>query len=512
MPPRSAAVFQNRDFRLLFCARGVSLLGDGAFLVAMAWEAYTLSNAPTALALLGIAMTVPLITLLLLGGVVSDRYDRRRVMLLADILRAVLLIVLAALATSGTLRLWQMMILVALYGAAQAFFDPASDAILPEILPPSQLAQANALEQLIRPLALRMAGPAIGGVLVGTIGPDSAFLADALTFLVSVLALSSMSSRAASTVAPGRVLIDSATVSDLREGFSYVRRHVWLWGTFVSAGVAYLLFMGPSEVLLPFMVKHVLNGSGTQLGLVLGAGGLGSVVCALIMGRGELPARGINFIYMTWTVATLSVAAYGLANSMWQLMLASVAFNTLETAGTIVWATVKQRHVPSELLGRVSSLDWLISIGLLPISLALSGSLAATIGVRATLIGAGLGGALATFAGLLLPGMRAADDLLNAGSPQPLRLDDRSAIAALTEPQILLTASPPTDLAWYSSATVGALARSRCEALIAEARMLAGRLLTSETLDIKQEPELGNLLVDVLDVLDSVSAAELAAR
>jgi len=244
----------------------------------------------------------------------------------------------------------------------------------------------------------------------------------------------------------------------------------------------------------------------------LGAGGLGSVACALAMGRGGLPARSINFIYMTWTVATLSVAAYGLANSVWQLMLASVAFNTLETAGTIVWSTVKQRHVPGELLGRVSSLDWLISIGLLPVSLALSGTLAATIGVRTTLIGAGLGGALATFAGLLLPGMRTADALLSASSPDPLTVDDQSALAALTEPQILLTASTPTDLPWYSSSGVRELARGRCETLIADARALAGRLLISDTLDVRAEPELGSLLLDVLDVLDSVSAAELAIR
>ena len=94
-------VLANRDFRLLFAGRSVSLLGDGAFLVALAWQAYTISNAPTALALLGIAMTVPLIALLLFGGVVSDRHSRRRVMLLADLMRAILLALLAALALSG---------------------------------------------------------------------------------------------------------------------------------------------------------------------------------------------------------------------------------------------------------------------------------------------------------------------------------------------------------------------------------------------------------------------------
>src|SRR5271166_3483234 len=98
-----SSVLANRDFRLLFAGRCVSLLGDGAFLVAMAWEAYTLSSAPTALSLLGIAMTVPLIALLLFGGIVSDRHSRRQVMLLADMLRAVLLVLLGALAVSGTL-------------------------------------------------------------------------------------------------------------------------------------------------------------------------------------------------------------------------------------------------------------------------------------------------------------------------------------------------------------------------------------------------------------------------
>jgi MFS family permease len=409
-------VLANRNFRLLFVGRCVSLLGDGAFLVALAWQAYTLSDAPTALSLIGIAMTTPLIALLLVGGVVSDRHDRRRVMLSADAVRAVLLLLMGALALSGTLRLWHMMAIVAVYGGAQAFFDPASDAILPQLLPRWQLGEANALEQMVRPLALRLAGPAAGGALVGTLGSGAAFLADGATFVVSALALWMMSAqaRAGGATEPARATAISTPAAamagrELREGWSYVRKHVWLWGTFASASVAYLLFLGPAEVLLPFMVKHVLGGSGVQLGLVLGAGGLGSVACALAMTRSGLPRRSMTFIYTVWTLATVAVAGYGLATAMWQLMLASLAFNLLETAGTVVWATMKQRHVPGHLLGRVSSLDWLISIGLLPLSLALTGPMSAALGVRATLIGAGVLGAMATLGGLLLPGMRGVD-------------------------------------------------------------------------------------------------------
>jgi len=159
-------------------------------------------------------------------------------------------------------------------------------------------------------------------------------------------------------------------------------------------------------VLLPYMVKNELHASARDLGLVFAAGGVGAVGAALWMSQRGHPRRDISVMYLTWTVATLAITGYGLATAAWQLMVACLIFNALETAGTIVWATVKQRHVRSGMLGRVSSLDWLISIGLLPISFALTAPVAALVGVRATLVGAGLVGAGITLAALFLPGMR----------------------------------------------------------------------------------------------------------
>ncbi|HET6868366.1 MAG TPA: hypothetical protein VFH80_20800, partial [Solirubrobacteraceae bacterium] len=135
-------------------------------------------------------------------------------------------------------------------------------------------------------------------------------------------------------------------------------------------------------------------------------GGLASVACALAMGQSGLPRREIAFIYVVWTAATFALAGYGLATAVWQLMIVSAAFNGLESAGTIVWATLKQRNVPPGLLGRVSSLDWLISIGLLPVSLALTGPVAGALGARTTLMAAGILGGIVTLAALALPGMR----------------------------------------------------------------------------------------------------------
>ncbi|MGZ8650096.1 MAG: MFS transporter, partial [Solirubrobacteraceae bacterium] len=300
------------------------------------------------------------------------------------------------------------------YGAAAAFFGPAFDAITPEVLPAEELAQANALDQLVRPAALRLAGPAVGGLLIEAVGVGAAFALDAASFAVSAAAVLAMKRRPR---APSAERVSVA--GDIRAGFTYIRGHVWLWATFASAAIAYLLFMGPVEVLLPFLVKNDLHGSAADLGLIFAAGGIGSVLCAVVLGQRGLPRRDITFMYVTWTLATIAVAGYGLAGAVWQLMLVSVAFNALETAGTIVWATAKQHHVPPELLGRVSSLDWLISIGLLPLSFALTGPVSGAIGVQATLIGAGAIGAIVTFGALLLPGMRAVEGMASRPLPEP---------------------------------------------------------------------------------------------
>jgi MFS family permease len=391
----------------------ISLLGDGIFLVAMAWQAYELWNAPAALSLLGIGMTVPTIAFLLPAGVLSDRLDRRSLMLCADVGRTVVLAALAILALTGLLTFWELVLLVALYGVGTAFFTPAFEAIVPDIVPPGDLAAANSLDQFVRPITLRLAGPAVGGALVAAVGTGTAFALDAASFVVSAAAVLFMRPPAH----PRSEHVESS-VAAVKEGLRFVRGRVWLWGTLASAAIAYLAFMGPAEVLLPYVVKNELDASARDLGLVFAAGGVGAIGAALAMGQRGHPRRDVTEMYVVWTVATLVVAGYGLAIASWQLMVACLAFNALETWGTIIWATIKQRHVPASMLGRVSSLDWLISIGLLPLSFALTAPVAELIGVRATLTGAALIGGAATLGALFLPGMRDIEGRATSGDTQ----------------------------------------------------------------------------------------------
>jgi MFS family permease len=395
------APLRNRDFRLLWTGMTVSLIGDGIFLVAMAWQAYELWNAPAALSLLGIGMTIPTIAFLLPAGVLSDRLNRKSLMLCADLGRALVLAALAVLALTGLLTFWELVLLVALYGVGTAFFTPAFEAIVPDLVPAADLAAANSLDQFVRPITLRLAGPALGGALVAGVGTGVAFSVDALSFLISAGAIFLMRPPAH----PRSEHVESS-IGAVKEGLHFVRKRVWLWGTLASAAIAYLAFMGPAEVLLPYVVKNELHASAGDLGLVFAAGGIGAIGAALFMGQRGHPRRDVTLMYAVWTLATLAVAGYGLATASWQLMVACLAFNALETAGTIIWATIKQRHVPASMLGRVSSLDWLISIGLLPLSFALTAPIAGLIGVRATLVGAAVIGGGVTLGALFLPGMR----------------------------------------------------------------------------------------------------------
>jgi MFS family permease len=395
-----------RDFRLLWSGMTLSLLGDGVLLVALVWQVYQLDNRPGAMAGVGVALTLPQVALVLLGGVISDRFERRVVMLLADLVRGAALLVLTLLAVAGVLELWHLVAFAAIYGAASAFFIPAFDALVPDVVGESELVEANALDQFVRPAALWLAGPALGGILVGAAGSEAAFAFDAATFAVSAVCLSRMSRYR--TEEPGALTLTGA-VRELREGFGYVRGQRWLWATFVAATFTYLLFLGPTEVLLPYLIRNDLGGNAGDFGLVLATGGLAAVAAAFVLGQTGLPRRTMVFTYIVWSLATLGVAGYGIAHARWQVMIAAALIAGFETLGAVAWMTTKQRLVPAGLLGRVSSVDWFISIALLPLSYALTAPAAAAFGARTTLVGAGMLGAAVTVSFLFVPGVRDPD-------------------------------------------------------------------------------------------------------
>lgn len=381
----------------------VSLFGDGIYFVALAWQVYELEDAPSALAAVGFASTVPLVLFVLVGGVLTDRVDRRKVLIASNVFRGIAVAAVGLLSVTGALELWHMVVLIAVYGTGEALFGPAFGAIVPDLVPKEMLVQANSLDFLMRPLALRLVGPALGGLVISLFGVGVAFLLDAATFVVGSIVIATIPARPLHL--EGKPTWKNA-LTDLKEGVRFARAHVWLWGTLASAALSLLAYMGPLEVLVPHVVKYELGGGADDLGWVFAAGGTGGIVSSLVMARRGLPRRHMTFMYVAWAIAVGILAAYAFATSVWQAMIVSFVESAAISAGMIVWMTLMHNLVPRELMGRVSGLDWQISVGLVPVSFALTGWVADRAGVQETLLWGGLIAGVVTFAFLFLPGMR----------------------------------------------------------------------------------------------------------
>lgn len=393
-----------RDYRLLVFGSVVSLLGDGFYFIALAWQVYSISNVPTALSIVGAAGTIPMIALVLVGGALSDRFDRRKLMIGADLVRAASIGVMSVLSITDVIELWHIVGLVLFTSAGQAFFNPASTALMPDLVPEHHLPGANAFASMYRPMVARLIGPAIAGFVVALAGPGVAFGVDAASFLVSAVAVSAIRARPAQVRAKDHG--PRHVIADVREGLRYVRGQPWIWATLVSAMLSLLVFLGPMEVLVPYLVKNRLNLGPESLGAIFAAGGIGAMLTALLVGSLGQPKRRVTVMYISWSLAVLVIAAYGLMTSLWQALIASFLVSAGFELGSVIWTTMLQQRVPRELLGRVSSLDWMVSTGLVPVSFALTGPAAAIFGPEQTIVGASAIGAVLMLSLLFYPGVR----------------------------------------------------------------------------------------------------------
>ena len=393
-----------RDFALLWTGMTVSIIGDGIYLVAIPFQVLQLSNDATALSIVGAAWTIPQVVFLLMGGVIADRMDRRLVLVGADLVRGAAIAAMGMLSLAGTLELWHIYVLAAVYGTGEAFFMPAFGAIVPDIVPENLLVEANSLDQFVRPLAFRLAGPALGAGIIAVWGIGGALVADAATFAISAIAVIAIRTRL--TVDPEAG--GTSFVREVRQGFNYVKSQSWLWGGLTATAVGLLAFFGPWQVIVPYLVKNEMGGDAKDFALVLAAGGVGSIIVSAIVGQRGMGRRPMFLVFVVWGIATLSMAGFAIADAPWQAMGVAFVMFSLLTAGQIVWATVQHQRVPRRLLGRVSSLDWLVSTSLVPLSFAITGPLTNSLGPDTALVVASVVGGVGMLAFLFMPGIHRA--------------------------------------------------------------------------------------------------------
>ena len=395
---------RHRDFRLLWIGQTVSMIGDGIYVFAVAWFVYKdLDASPAVFSLVGAAWTIPQVLLLMATGALSDRMDRRHLMIIGDLLRLVAIAAIGTLILLDAMTVPLLVVLVLPYGAGQAIFGPAFSSIIPMIVPEEQLVEANSIGQTMRPLAMIVIGPIVGAAVVAVASTGWAFVLDALTFGVSAVCIAMMRVRAA----PKADEEHTKLWADVREGIAYVRSTPWLkWGL-LAGMVSLFCVWGPWETLVPFVVTDQMSGTEFQLALVFGAGGVGSIIASLFMAqRGGLPRRALTVMYIAFAIGMGMTTFFGIVANVPEAMVVALIAEAAISVLVVIWFTAMQTLVPNALLGRVSSLDWMITILGAPISFLVVGPLAAAFGADAVLIVAGILGAGSALAFMLMPGAR----------------------------------------------------------------------------------------------------------
>ncbi|RZU75846.1 putative MFS family arabinose efflux permease [Micromonospora kangleipakensis] len=350
-----------RSFRLLFLGRTVSAVGDAVVPTALALAVLRATGSTTALALvLGCAM-LPRLLLLPLGGVVADRFNARRVAIGTDLARCAAQLVVGAELLGGTPSLTHIAVAAALGGVASAFAMPTASPLVAGTVEPDGRQRANALMG-VTANASRLLGPALAGLLIWTAGPGWAFVLDALSFALSALLLSVI--RVRHVPVPRRSIR-----TDLALGWREVRSRDWFWSSLLAHGV----WNGAAAVLLtlgPVVAVQRLGGEGVWV-LLQQAGAVGMLAGSLLAARAR-PRRPVlvaNLGLATYAAPLLLLAVAAPAGAVIAAYcLALTALGFLNP----VWETVVQGQFPAQVLARVTSYDWLVSLGAMPLGYALA--------------------------------------------------------------------------------------------------------------------------------------------
>ncbi len=387
--PSGLRPLRHRSYRLLAASLTLSLLGAGLVIVSLAWQVVALGGGPADLSLVTGAEAAGLLVTALIGGVLADRIPQRRLLMTAQATKATGLGVAAALSLAGVIQLWQLAAVALVSGIVDGIYYPAYSALLPALVPEGELLAANGLEGVLRPMLMQAIGPAAAGLIVGTWSPGAALAVTATVVAGAVAWLVVLPS----TPVRRDNLESSPTLAHLRrdllDGFAYLWRTPWLRATLAFASLLVLLIMGPLDVLLPFVIKGH-GGGPTDHALVLAAFGVGGGLGAAAMASARLPRRYLTVMNLMWGLGCLPMAGVGLTSSVWVMAAGAFVVGAAFEGATVIWGTLLQRRVPPELLGRVSSLDFFVSLAFMPVSMAMAGPVSAGIGMNPTFLLAGL--------------------------------------------------------------------------------------------------------------------------
>jgi len=355
---------RHRDFRLLWSGQTVSQIGDAAFVVALGWRAFTLTGKASSLGVVLMVEALGLVTTLLIGGVLADRYSRKLLLIGSDGARALVIALLAAADASGHLTFGLLIVFVALHGLGSGLFQPALGGIIPLLVDEPHLGSANALIGISRQAAF-VVGPAIAGLIYAAAGSSAIFAVDAATFVASATFLAFARPRVYER-GPAESL-----GTELTSGFRYVARVPWLWITIGTFSVVLLVGYASLQVLLPKLVREAWGGGVGAYGLLFTLQGVGMVAGSVVLGQTSPMRRRGVLIYSLFVANSLFGALLGLSPWFAGAAVLQVFRGFCIGFAITLWDTMLMLRVPQHMLSRVISMDWFGSLGLLPAGLGI---------------------------------------------------------------------------------------------------------------------------------------------
>jgi MFS transporter, DHA3 family, tetracycline resistance protein len=386
---RVLAPFRFREYRLLIAAVSISIFAEGMWAVVMALQVIELDNDPASLSLVATCLGAGLVCFVLVGGIAADRISQRTIIIAVETVNVIAVSVVAVLGLTGALQIWHMAVAAAALGIAAAFFFPAYSAILPRILPAEQLLAANGVEGVVRPVFQRAVGPAVAGMLVGATVPTVGSVVVAVLFGIGLLLLVTTRPATKRQVRQ-RDSERPHLLADLRDGFRFMLRTPWLLWTLLFASMFVLVVLGPIEVLLPFIAQDRFTDGARAYGFILAFFGFGSALGALAVSSARLPRRYLTVMMAMWSLGSIPLVIVGITSSFPLMAAATFVIGVTDGAGMVIWGTLLQRRVPTEMLGRVSSLDFFVSLAFMPVSFAIAGPLSKVVSIQTIFLAAGL--------------------------------------------------------------------------------------------------------------------------
>jgi MFS family permease len=403
---RLARVWKSRNFSLLWTGHTLSHVGDHIFRVALVWLIVTETDSAHATALVFMAFFIPNILVSLFAGAAVDRFSRKGVILASDGLRALMTVLLAVLVLLDQVGLWSVLCIYVFFGIADAFFQPAYTVMIHELVDRDLRASANSMNGIGRQIGVIL-GPALGAILVETVGTATTFFIDVLCLVGSLLAIAMIRYRPAAGTA-GAEKGSRSYLSEIRDGLKHTFSVSWLWITIIVAALINAVTTGAFNVALPLLVKEALDSGAGVLGMVLTLYGVGAVLGGLFMGSirfHRIPRPGVT-LYLLLSAMGVAMLIMGAIPAVAVLIMMAVLLGFFLECFGVVWITLLQERVPSHLLGWVSSVDALGSFSVIPIGLALAGMAVAAFGPDWTFIAGGAVVALMPLLGLLSRSIR----------------------------------------------------------------------------------------------------------